>query len=129
MFKIINTPSNLLNIKNTKSKTCPTFCYPINKILKLNLLKKIKSILVYILFIDKVSVYCFRSVKFSVLSTFNVKPVLCYEVFKKWPLLSLFPGCIRKILPFFSLNNNFGTLNSCSGLFPFRHATLSYHVR
>ena len=55
--------------------------------------------------------------------------MLCYEVFKKWPLLSLFPGCIRKILPFFSLNNNFGTLNSCSGLFPFRHTTLSYYVR
>jgi hypothetical protein len=55
--------------------------------------------------------------------------VLCYEVFKKWPLLSLFPGCIRKKLPFFSLNNNFGTFNSCSGLFPFRHTTLSYYVR
>jgi len=30
---------------------------------------------------------------------------------------------------FISLNNNFGTLNSCSGLFPFRHTTLSYYVR
>ena len=29
----------------------------------------------------------------------------------------------------FSLNNNFGTFNSCSGLFPFRHTTLSYYVR
>lgn len=28
-----------------------------------------------------------------------------------------------------SLNNNFGTFNSCSGLFPFRHTTLSYYVR
>ena len=28
-----------------------------------------------------------------------------------------------------SLNNNFGTLNSCLGLFPFRHTTLSYYVR
>jgi len=28
-----------------------------------------------------------------------------------------------------SLNNNFGTLNSCSGLFPFGHTTLSYYVR
>ena len=28
-----------------------------------------------------------------------------------------------------SLNNNFGTLNLCSGLFPFRHTTLSYYVR
>ena len=55
--------------------------------------------------------------------------MLCYEVFKKWPLLSLFPGCIRKILSYFSLNNNFGTFNSCSGLFPFRHTTLSYYVR
>ena len=82
---------NLLNIKNTKSKICPTFCYPINK---LYVLKKKKIIILFNLFIDKVSVYCFRSVKFSVLSTFNVKPVLCYEVFKKWPLLSLFPGCI-----------------------------------
>ena len=55
--------------------------------------------------------------------------MLCYEILKKWPLLSLFPGCIWKILPFFSLNNNFGTFNSCSGLFPFRHTTLSYYVR
>ena len=29
----------------------------------------------------------------------------------------------------FSLNNNFGTLNTCSGLFPFWHTTLSYYVR
>ena len=29
----------------------------------------------------------------------------------------------------FSLNNNFGTFNSCSGLFPFRHTTLSHYVR
>ena len=28
-----------------------------------------------------------------------------------------------------SLNNNFGTLNFCLGLFPFRHTTLSYYVR
>ena len=28
-----------------------------------------------------------------------------------------------------SLNNNFGTLNTYSGLFPFRHTTLSYYVR
>ena len=28
----------------------------------------------------------------------------------------------------FSLNNNFGTLNTCSGLFPFRHTTLSSYV-
>jgi len=28
-----------------------------------------------------------------------------------------------------SLNNYFGTFNSCSGLFPFRHTTLSYYVR
>jgi len=28
-----------------------------------------------------------------------------------------------------SLNNNFGTLNTCSGLFPFGHTTLSYYVR
>ena len=27
-----------------------------------------------------------------------------------------------------SLNNNFGTLNTCSGLFPFRHTTLSSYV-
>lgn len=76
----------------------------------------------------------FRSVKFLTLLTYKIgicqcKPVLCYEIFKKWPLLSLFPGCIRKILPYFSLNNNFGTFNSCSGLFPFRHTTLSYYVR
>jgi len=76
----------------------------------------------------------FRSAKFLTLLTFRIgicqpKPVLCYEIFKKWPLLSLFPGCIRKILPCFSLNNNFGTFNSCSGLFPFRHTTLSYYVR
>ena len=45
----------------------------------------------------------FRSVKFSVPLTLVIyillyiimyKPVLCYEVFKKWLLLSLFPGCI-----------------------------------
>ena len=76
----------------------------------------------------------FRSVKFLTLLTYitgtcQFKPVLCYEIFKKWPLLSLFPGCIRKILPCFSLNSNFGTFNSCSGLFPFRHTTLSYYVR
>lgn len=76
----------------------------------------------------------FRSVKFLTLLTYKTgkcqsEPVLCYEIFKKWPLLSLFPGCIRKILPCFSLNNNFGTFNSCSGLFPFRHTTLSYYVR
>ena len=76
----------------------------------------------------------FRSVKFLTLLTYRIgtcqfKPVLCYEIFKKWPLLSLFPGCIWKILPCFSLNNNFGTFNSCSGLFPFRHTTLSYYVR
>jgi hypothetical protein len=45
----------------------------------------------------------FRSVIFSMLLTKNIKPVLCYEVFKKWPLLSLFPGCIRKKLPLFHL--------------------------
>jgi hypothetical protein len=54
--------------------------------------------------------------------------VLCYEIFKKWPLLSLFPSSIWKKLLLFSLSNNFGTLNSCSGLFPFRHITLSYYV-
>jgi hypothetical protein len=42
----------------------------------------------------------FRSVIFSALLTksasliLTVEPVLCYEIFKKWPLLSLFPGCI-----------------------------------
>ena len=35
----------------------------------------------------------------------------------------------KKKTSFISLNNNFGTLNSCSGLFPFRHTTLSYYVR
>ena len=46
----------------------------------------------------------FRSVEFLTLLTYlcekknlffkRIKPVLCYEVLKKWPLLSLFPGCI-----------------------------------
>ena len=39
----------------------------------------------------------FRSVISLMLLTFliqRIKPVLCYEIFKKWPLLSLFPGCI-----------------------------------
>lgn len=70
------------------------------------------------LFIDKVSVYCFRSVKFSVLSTFNVKPVLCYEVFKKWPLLSLFPGCIWRKLPYFHLTIILEPLTLVLGCFP-----------
>ena len=79
----------------------------------------------------------FRSVKFLALLTLLLivprhvkanKSVLCYEVFKKWPLLSLFPDCIWKKLLYFSLSNNFGTLYSCSGLFPFRHTTLSYYV-
>jgi len=35
----------------------------------------------------------------------------------------------KKLASLISLNNNFGTLNSCSGLFPFRHTTLSYYVR
>ena len=51
--------------------------------------------------------------------------MLCYEIFKKWPLLSLFPGCICIKTSLFSLNNNFGTLNFCSGLFPFRRYNLS----
>ena len=33
-----------------------------------------------------------------------------------------------KNTPLVSLNNNFGTLNSCSGLFPFGHTTLAYYV-
>jgi hypothetical protein len=33
-----------------------------------------------------------------------------------------------KITLLISLNNNFGTLNACSGLFPFRHTTLAYYV-
>jgi len=33
-----------------------------------------------------------------------------------------------KKTPLISLNNNFGTFNSYSGLFPFRHTTLSYYV-
>ena len=50
----------------------------------------------------------FRSDIFSVRLTFyfflvklkkKYKPMLCYEIFKKWPLLSLFIGCIRKELP------------------------------
>lgn len=33
-----------------------------------------------------------------------------------------------KRTPLISLNNNFGTLHFCSGLFPFRHTTLAYYV-
>lgn len=34
----------------------------------------------------------------------------------------------KKNTSLFSLNNNFGTLNSCFGLFPFGHTTLAYYV-
>ena len=38
----------------------------------------------------------FRSVKCSVLlSLLTFKPVLCYEIFRKWPPLSLLPGCLE----------------------------------
>ena len=48
------------------------------------------------------SVYCFRSVISSELLSY-IKSVLCYEIFKKWPLLSLFPDCFKVKLPLFHL--------------------------
>ena len=94
-------------IKKKNLKIYSMFCYPINKINynNINIYRQGFGIL-------------FRSVILLMLLTLY-RLVLCYEIFKKWPLLSLFPSCLWKELLFISLNNNFRTLNSCSGLFPF----------
>lgn len=67
---------------------------------------------------DKVSVYCLDPLNFRCLSRYQLfiildltlkdnkelnESVLCYEVLKKWPLLSLFPDRIRETLPYFHL--------------------------
>ena len=74
--------------------------------------------MVYIVYLYKVLVYCldplyhrrFLLVKLNL--SLTIRSVLCYEIFKKWPLLSLFPDCIcfsladnrqRKKLPLFHL--------------------------
>jgi len=74
----------------------PTFCYPIlyNKY-KYNIYNKTK--LLYIM--DKVSVYYLDPLNlrcpYQSKKKIFTKLVLCYEVFKKWPLLSQFPNRIR----------------------------------
>ena len=82
----------------------------------------------YICIYDKVSVYYLDPLNFRYFLLIN-KSVLCYEIFKKWPLLSLFPDCIWRKHPLFHLTIILEPYNSCSGLFPFRHTTLSYYVR
>jgi hypothetical protein len=52
----------------------------------------IQYIIYTLIYMDKVSVFCLDPLNFRCFYPKNRKPVLCYEVFKKWPLLSLFPG-------------------------------------
>jgi len=54
-----------------------------------------------LIYIDKVSVYCLDPLNFRC-DLLLYKSVLCYEVFKKWPLLSLFPDCIRRHIIYFT---------------------------
>ena len=70
----------------------------------------------------------FRSVKFSVPLTYEQISALLRGLQKmaaSKPTIWLH----KKKTSLISLNNNFGTFNFCSGLFPFRHTTLSYYVR
>ena len=70
----------------------------------------------------------FRSAKFSVFFPIKLISALLRGLQKmaaSKPISWLFLEKTSLI----SLNNNFGTLNLCSGLFPFRHTTLSYYVR
>ena len=76
----------------------------------------------------KVSVYYFRSVKFSVFSPKNLISALLRGL-QKMAASKPISWLYTKKTSLFSLNNNFGTFNTCSGLFPFRHTTLSYYVR
>ena len=83
---------------------------------------------------DKVSVFCFRSVISSALLTNLVNYLTIWTSallrgLQKMAASKPISWLYLKKTSLFSLNNNFGTFNSCSGLFPFRHTTLSYYVR
>lgn len=77
---------------------------------------------------DKVSVYClldplnFRCVYplSVIISNKRIKyePVLCYEVFKKWPLLSPSPGRFGQPLPLFHLTIILEPYTLVLGCFP-----------
>ena len=76
----------------------------------------------------KVSVYYLDPLNFRYFFLLNLISALLRDLQKmaaSKPISWLF----LKKTSLISLNNNFGTLNSCSGLFPFRHTTLSYYVR
>jgi len=85
-------------------------CYSIH-ILKLS----IHKVFMLKICIYKVLVYCldplyyrrflllYKRNRLFVFLLLSVRSVLCYEIFKKWPLLSLFTNCIWKKLPLFHL--------------------------
>ena len=76
----------------------------------------------------KVSVYYLDPLNFRYFFLLNLISALLRDLQKmaaSKPISWLF----LKKTSLISLNNNFGTLNFCSGLFPFRHTTLSYYVR
>jgi hypothetical protein len=82
--------SKFYNLIKIKSKIYPLFRYPI--------------IIMYNFYINMYGQgfgILFRSVIFLVCFS-NLKSVLCYEIFKKWPLLSLFPDCIRRHILIFT---------------------------
>jgi len=51
-------------------------------------------------FMDKVSVYYLDPLYFRYDLLFT--SVLCYEIFKKWPLLSLFTDCVQRHILYFT---------------------------
>ncbi len=70
----------------------------------------------------------FRSAKLLMLLTLNLISALLRDL-QKMAASKPIPWLYMRITSSLSLNNNFGTLNSCSGLFPFRHTTLAHYVR
>ena len=76
---------------------------------------------------DKISVYYLDPLNFQCLNLKSFSALL--RGLQKMAASKPISWLYLKKTSLFSLNNNFGTFNSCSGLFPFRHTTLSYYVR
>ena len=75
---------------------------------------------------DKVSVYCLDPLNFRYFFLNLISALL--RGLQKMAASKPISWLYTKKTSLISLNNNFGTFNSCSGLFPFWHTTLSYYV-
>ena len=80
----------------------------------------------FLLYMDKMSVYCLDPLNFRCF--YSLTSALLRGL-QKMAASKPISWLYLKKTSLLSLNNNFGTFNSCSGLFPFRHTTLSYYVR